>query len=191
MSRGLGNIETRIADLFAASHDRALSMGEIADYAFELGGRPASRAQRLSATRPAYRVIKRVQENYERARQLVDEAHAMATAALRLDPGDRALLSREYWAAIGALPIWRERKKLEGWCTRIGVWVRVFVVRGEWREWMQTEADYWCATVIGRGRGAVLWFHPPDVPVRVWAVTIARAASIGSTPRSCGSPSTM
>jgi hypothetical protein len=43
MSRGPGRIERRIAELFAASEDRALSVGDIADYAFELGGAPANR----------------------------------------------------------------------------------------------------------------------------------------------------
>lgn len=30
----------------------------------------------------------------------------------------------------------------------------------------------WRTTTIGKGRGAKLWFHLADVPVRVWAVTI-------------------
>jgi len=38
MSKGPGAVEQRIADLFAATRDRVLSVAEIADYAFELGG---------------------------------------------------------------------------------------------------------------------------------------------------------
>jgi hypothetical protein len=51
MSKGPGTVEKRIAELFAATRDRALSIADIADHAFELVGRPASREQRLSATR--------------------------------------------------------------------------------------------------------------------------------------------
>jgi hypothetical protein len=39
--------------------------------------------------------------------------------------------------------------------------------------WINT--DYWGATTIGKGRGAKLWFHAPDVPVQVWAVEIDRS----------------
>ena len=61
MSRGLDRrVEIRIGKLFAASPNRALGIGEIADYAFELGGRAASRAQRLSTARAADRLLKRV-----------------------------------------------------------------------------------------------------------------------------------
>ena len=55
MSKGPGAIESRIAELFAATRDRGLSVAEIADHAFALKGRPATRAQRLSATRAAHR----------------------------------------------------------------------------------------------------------------------------------------
>ena len=43
MGKGPAAIESRIADLFAATRDRALSVGEIADHAFQLGGKPATR----------------------------------------------------------------------------------------------------------------------------------------------------
>jgi hypothetical protein len=51
MSKGPGAIESRIAELFAATRDRDLTVTEIADRAFELDGATATRAQRLSATR--------------------------------------------------------------------------------------------------------------------------------------------
>jgi hypothetical protein len=62
MSRGAGQIEQRIGDLFAATRDRALSITDITNHGFELGGAPASRAQRLSATRAAHRLLRRVRD---------------------------------------------------------------------------------------------------------------------------------
>jgi hypothetical protein len=41
MSRGAGAIESRIAELFAATRDRGLTVAELADAAFRLKGRPA------------------------------------------------------------------------------------------------------------------------------------------------------
>src|SRR5258705_11360955 len=57
MSRGPGAVERRIADLFAATRDRALSIDVITRHAFETS-RP-TRAQRLSATRAAHRLLRR------------------------------------------------------------------------------------------------------------------------------------
>jgi hypothetical protein len=58
MSRGLGQIERRISELFAAAKDRALSVADICDHTFELDGAIATRAQRLSATRAAHRLLR-------------------------------------------------------------------------------------------------------------------------------------
>jgi hypothetical protein len=60
MSRGPGAIEQRIADLFAETRDSALSVEDIGYHAFGLKGRTASRAQRMSATRAAHRLLRRV-----------------------------------------------------------------------------------------------------------------------------------
>ncbi len=65
MSRGPGTIERRIADLFAATRDRALSVDEITDNAYRLGGARPTRAQRLSATRAAHRLLRRVRERFK------------------------------------------------------------------------------------------------------------------------------
>jgi hypothetical protein len=59
MSRGAGIIERRIADLLAATRDRALSIEDITDCAFNLSGGKPTRAQRLSATRAAHRMLNR------------------------------------------------------------------------------------------------------------------------------------
>jgi hypothetical protein len=88
MSKGPGVVENRIAELLAAigganlsiterfstNPSRALSVAEIADYAFALNGRPASREQRLSATRAAHRLVRRIKESDARVDQLLNEA---------------------------------------------------------------------------------------------------------------------
>jgi hypothetical protein len=71
-----GEIESRIAQVFAATRDRGLSVAALADAAFELAGATATRAQRLSATRARHRLIRRMKEANERARRLIDEAEA-------------------------------------------------------------------------------------------------------------------
>jgi hypothetical protein len=170
MSRGPGAIENRIGDLFAATRDRALSIAEIVDHAFALDGKPPSRAQRLSATRAAHRLVRRVRQSYERSGQLVDEAHAHTKAALgREERYERSKVDEEYDTLLHSLPIWGEHEKLWEYSYRIGVWVRF--CRGETRDTIRAENDYWCAsTKDGR-----LYFHPPDVPVQVWAVAIDKS----------------
>jgi hypothetical protein len=59
MSKGAGSVERQISDLFAATRDRALSIDDITDHAFGLAGAAPTRAQRLSATRAAHRVVRR------------------------------------------------------------------------------------------------------------------------------------
>jgi len=165
MSRGPGTIEQRIGDLFAATRDRALSIADISDYAFALNGVPANRKQRLSATRAAHRLVRRVQQSRERARKLVNEAHAHTKAALGREERHEGW-DVEYNTLLHSLPAWRAREKLDEFCDRIGTWMRVY--RGEQRGTIRGEADFWCATTK-EGR---LYFHPPDVPMLVWAVTI-------------------
>jgi hypothetical protein len=81
MSKGPGAVEARIAELLAATRDRGLPVAELADHAFALKGRPASRAQRLSATRAGHRLIRRTKDTVKLRSRLVDEAHAEAEAA--------------------------------------------------------------------------------------------------------------
>jgi hypothetical protein len=162
MSRGPGKIETRIADLFAATRDHALTIDTITDTAFALAGRTPTRAQRLSATRAAHRVLRRVRENNERANKLIDQAHANTKAALGYDEYDK-----EYGAKLNADPAFIEGDRLHDACHRIGTWMRIVRIEGK-PGWLRGETDYWCATTV-KGR---LYFHPPDVPVRVWAVSI-------------------
>ena len=171
MSRGPGIIEQRIADLFAATRDRALSIDEIVDNAYELGGRTSSRAQRLSATRAAHRLLRRVRMMHEQACRLRDKAHDDVRAAIDRDfQGDDG--HRGYVERLNAYPLWINARALFDKAERIGVWCRM-VPAGR-PGYSKLDYDFWCATTI-KGR---LWFHPPDVPVRVWAVSIQPAGVI-------------
>src|SRR5262245_20536038 len=161
MSKGPGAIERRIADLFATTRDRALSIEEIASVAFTLtpSARP-SRSQRLSATRAAHRLLRRVREQEERADQLFDKAHANTKAALGREErrGKRDEWDKEYQDRLKSDSAWIEREKLQAAADRVGTWVRI--VDGGRPGWRKAEYDFWCtATLKGR-----LWFHPPDVP---------------------------
>ena len=163
MSRGPGAIETRIADLLAATRDRALSIGDITDHAFRLKGGRASRAQRLSATRAAHRVVRRTRGLHERGWKLIDQAHARTEVACGQDSTSDA-----YQAHLEGDADFIAGLKLKDQAKRIGVFNRI--VRADRPGWQKLEADFWCAETV-KGR---LYFHPPDVPVRVWAVSISR-----------------
>ncbi len=160
MSLGPGLIEARIADLFAATRNRALSIDEITNNAYQLGGARPTRAQRLSATRAAHRLLRRVRELRERAHKLTTEAHASTDAALGRERRDG--LDREHDERLGSLRAYQKAEELSDEAYRIGVW---FCASGP---------DFWCtATIKGR-----LFFHPPDVPMMVWAVSIQPAGVI-------------
>jgi hypothetical protein len=197
MSRGPGQIERRIGELFAASrvsntsHDnirtlraaiaglsgtRAFSVADICDHAFALGGAPAGRAQRLSATRAGHRLLRRVRDADVKADRLVQEAHANTEAALgreRRHITRAGIHDDEYQDRLEADPAWQAHKKLAAFCQHIGIWTRL--LRGDERGTLRIEHDYWCATETATG---LLYFHPPDVPVRVWAVSIQPAGVI-------------
>jgi hypothetical protein len=85
MSKGAGTIERRIADLLAATRDRALSIDDIADHAFDLVGVAPTRSQRLSATWAAHRVLKRTRDSFERGSNLIGQAHTRTKAACGQD----------------------------------------------------------------------------------------------------------
>jgi hypothetical protein len=161
MSKGPGAAEARIAGLLATTRDRALTVADLADNAYGLNGRKATREQRLSATRAAHRVLRRVREANARACKLRDKAHAAVRAALpQAKPFDE-----EYDALFRADPLWIEARRLFDFCHRIGEWGRIYKVD---RDHIRVETDFWQTTTI-QGR---LYFHPPDVPVQVWAVRI-------------------
>ena len=172
MSKGPGTIESRIADLFAATRDRALSIDEITDNAYQLGGARPTRAQRLSATRAAHRALRRVRELDECRDKLRAEATANTEATLgRTWHGDPLNPDREYFDRLEADPAYRRAEKLAKEVDRIGVWVRI-VRAGRGR--LRGERDFWCtATIKGR-----LFFYPPDAPLQVWAVSIQPAGVI-------------
>ena len=167
MSKGPGTIESRIADLFAATRDRALSIDEITDNAYGLGGARPTRAQRLSATRAAHRLLRRVHEMHERTRRLRREAHTRTKAALCHAPD--AVELRRISNDVAIRPGLDRAGKRADEVQRIGIWGRF--VRADRRGYLKTEDDFWCTSSV-KGR---LYFHPPDVPVAVWAVSIGRS----------------
>jgi hypothetical protein len=173
MSHGPGQIERRIIDLFAATRDHALSITDITDHAFVLEGKPATRAQRLSATRAAHRLLRRVRDAVTKSDKLVRQAHENTKAALGREQDHCDGIDREYETRLKADPAWRAREKLWAFADHIGVWSRV--VRAEQRGYFRIEHDHWCTTETKNGR---LYFHPPDLPVRVWAISLERAGVI-------------
>jgi hypothetical protein len=138
MSKGPGAIEKRIAGLFAGTRDQSLTVGEIADYAFALAGQPADRAQRLSATRAAHRLLLRMREAESKRSQLISDAHSEAKAAVGERPtrkypvGLAAYKAAQkaydvavarYDAALKATECWRSAEKLNAYVDQFGSWV--------------------------------------------------------------------
>jgi hypothetical protein len=194
MSKGPGQIESRIADLFAATRDRGLSVAEITDHAFALKGRPASRAQRLSATRAAHRVIRRIRDTAQKRRRLIIDAHDETEAAVGEMPKAPEFPKRfrnhaayeafdaarkawqiaydRYNAALKATEPYRRAETLDAYIEQFGSWMRfIDMGDGRWRG----ESEYWRATADKHG---TLYFHPPDVPIRIWAVDVQAAGVI-------------
>jgi hypothetical protein len=136
-------IERRIADLFAATRDSALSIDDITNCAYRLAGRRPSRKQRLSATRAAHRLLRRVREMEQEVEKLCEQ---------------------KKWNTTECRCLFDEAR-------RIGLWGRT-IRAGPGR--YRNEYDHWCATSVE----CRLWFHPPDLPVRVWAVSIQPAGVI-------------
>lgn len=115
MSRGPGNIERRIAELFAATRDSALSIDRIAAHAFDLPCRARpTRAQRLSATRAAHRLLRRVRETWAKHEEIVGRVHDSVQAELGLteSPSPRDNTYEEYEQRIESHPEWAERERL-------------------------------------------------------------------------------
>jgi hypothetical protein len=122
MSRGPGQIEQRVGEWFAQTRDRALSIAEIADYAFGLAGKPATRAQRLSATRAAHRLLRRARDADSKSDDFVRRAHENTKAALgRKRRDDPDGIDHEYEARLKADPAWRAHENLSAFYERIGV----------------------------------------------------------------------
>src|SRR5713101_837797 len=126
MSKGAGIVERRIADLLAATRDRALSIDDIVDNAYALNGAKPTRAQRLSATRAAHRVLKRTRDIHDRGWKLIDQAHARTKAACGPDSNSDA-----YQAHLNADHDFIEGRRLHDQADRIGRWSRYLPVEGK------------------------------------------------------------
>jgi hypothetical protein len=161
MSRGPGRIEARITELFAAqgSDNRSFSVSDLADVAFELGGVPATRAQRLSATRAAHRFLRRIEDLYRQMRKLDAEADAQAIAAGAKHPGKYG--SYAAWGAFidakAATPAGERRQRLE----KSSLW--------------NLHHHNWRVTEMPDRR---VLFHHCWFPVRIWAVSIQPAGVV-------------
>jgi hypothetical protein len=170
MSKGLGTVERRVYELFASTRNRALSVEEIAGYAFLLKrGHHPTRAQRLSATRAAHRLLKRIRVDHERAWDLQRQAHANAEAAV----GKRTEAnSRAYEAAYHADPAFLKAQRLHDYVSALGTWhAHERIDKDRWRDIF----EHWRAT---EGIDHRLYFHAPDAPARVWTVSLQRAGVI-------------
>jgi hypothetical protein len=144
-----------------------LSVEEITRTAFGLRSRQVlTRKQRLSATRAAHRLVQRVKEMDARADELREQAHKRVQAALGLDDAPEHWYRTPYGDKVEGDPAWRRADELWEEANRIGMWSRH--VRGEQRGTLRMEREHWRTTTIRKR----LYFHPPDVPVQVWAVTI-------------------
>jgi hypothetical protein len=104
MSKGPGTVEKRITELFAATRDRALSVADVAERAFELAGKAATREQRLSATRAAHRLVRRIKEIDNQARKLGRERRGDDIGLLAAEPGVVAGVSESQHVAKGMVP---------------------------------------------------------------------------------------
>jgi hypothetical protein len=180
MSRGFGLLERRIIELlagppddgrtideFIAARGRVLSVGDICDAAFNLKGKPASRAQRLSATRAAHRLLAHAgtaaQNQLATIRRVISETEA----ALGRPPDRREIL----WSA-GDSFIGVDRKFAEAMRTAPSwpAWQRSWEPARRLdriRDWRETQ------TADRR-----LWFHSKYRPVRIWAVSVQPAGVI-------------
>jgi hypothetical protein len=175
--------ERRIAQLFAATRDRALSVGEIADYAFKLKGQPATRSQLSSAIRAARRLLRRMREDDDDplCRQLYAEARRNAEAALGYpEPkgtDERSMRRwREFQAKWKSDPAYGRAEEFWAMRRRFGTWDRwTSEGRGKDKCYRVESSEYWRETI---GLDGNLYFHAPDVPVRVWAVSITRTGFV-------------
>lgn len=174
MSRGSGRIERRIGELFAATKDRALSIGDLASYAFELtDGVPPDRKQRLSATRAAHRLLRRAAAAVEAAETALDRAIAETTAKLGRPPGGRGRAG-DWIFRVGSRFVAMDTAFHEAMQSTpiMPLWKQAWVA-------MRREADRFDGVLIKQGgwratemKDRRLLFHPADYPVRVWAVAI-------------------
>jgi hypothetical protein len=168
MSRGPGSIERRIADLFAATRDHALDIEAITRHAFKLRPKqPPTRAQRLSATRAAHRVVRRQREMDARADKLRDQAFEAVTA--KLGRGRGPYPDEEYNNLLEAESAYKAAEALCEERRRIGTWI-CWLRDVDRPGHFKVEVSHWKAiTLNGRMR-----FYPGDVPAQVWAITLDR-----------------
>ena len=172
MSKGLGRLERAIGELFKSTKDRALSVADVCDHCFALAGAAPTRAQRLSATRAAHRILQRFAAAREKVDAAFKRALQEAESVLGRPPrgrgpgvvyfnyGERGIaVDKEFLAVMSTRPSWPAYQEARPALRR--EYERFGGRHGEWR-----------ATASKDRR---LYFHPTDYPVRVWAVAIEPA----------------
>ena len=152
-----------------------------------------TRAQRLSATRAAHRLRRRIDDFAERASKLYAAARLEADAAAGKRPPPPELPKRatyDAWvgvlkahtaarkayeaavaswdAAFKASKSYHRAEALDAYVDQFGSWARMVRVG---KDRLRLEHEYWRATADKKG---ILYLHPPDVPIRIWAVKIDR-----------------
>lgn len=179
MSKGPGAIERRIADLFVKTRDRALSVEDIAKHAFKLKRRIPSRVHRLSATRAAHRLLRRIHEAQEKVEVAFRAAMAETEQTLGRPPGNRDCLwqigerligaDKRFAEAMEAAPSW------PAYVAAYPVMRRVEDLASRRDGERTLRMGPWRETPTADRR---LWFHPRNYPARVWAVSIQPAGVI-------------
>ncbi|WP_198023369.1 J domain-containing protein [Ensifer sp. WSM1721] len=155
--------------MLAATRDSALSISEITDNAYELGGRKPTREQRLSATRAAHRLLRRIREKHKQAEKLISRAHKNTEAALGRKCYHENSPDKEYIDRFERDPAYVEARRLFDYCDMIGTWGQSVPVPDK-RGYYRWKTHFWKTTTVRKR----LFFHPPDVPVQVWAISIDR-----------------
>jgi hypothetical protein len=111
-----------------------------------------------------------MKETVERRKQLFSKAHREAKAALGRET--KGYDDSEYNTILKANPACRGAEKLRGFLDQFGRWTRFAkIARDTWR--LESE-EFWRATAKDRR----VYFHRPDVPVSVYAVSIEPAGVI-------------
>jgi hypothetical protein len=110
-----------------------------------------------------------MKETCERQKRLINDAHRETEAALGREQN---YPDREYDAILNANHSFRRGKRLYDFVKQFGNWSTFAMVdRDHYR--LERE-EFWRTTA----KDGCLYFHPPDIPVNVWAVSIQPAGVI-------------
>jgi hypothetical protein len=115
-------------------------------------------------------LVRRIKETRERRRRLIDDAHREVEATL--GRARQGYPDDKYDAALKANPAYRRAEKLWSFVEQFGFWTRF--IKADRDTYRFESEEFWRATAKDRR----IYFHRPDVPVSVWAVSIQPAGVI-------------